>query len=191
MRNELASTTQGCPTPGLQGRQRQSCRLVATAVALALCTALAACGESEGGDAVGGAGANAPTSGTQSAGNSPLVWNECPTDAETVNAVTGLSLTQDQTACTFRDGVRVVSINVLGASVDPREDYKRQGMVITDIDRGDYAFVGTKETEAQAYVVVGDLSLDIGLLSFDLDAAGYRALAVDLVDAILRGNPAP
>lgn len=167
----------------LHGLSRASRRLAGVLPALALCAALAACG---GGENESSAGAEDAATGAQSASDSPLVWNECPIDLATVNAITGLELSNEDSACSFRDGVRVVSINVLGASLDPRQDYERQGFAITDIDRGDYGFVGTKETEAQAYVVVGDLSLRIGLLSFALDPAGYRTLALELIDASLK-----
>jgi hypothetical protein len=163
--------------------------LAAVTAALALC-ATAACGgddDSPAGppDADVADTAQGADNGPQPASTSNLVWNECPIDLETVNAITGLDLNNDEHPCDFRDGIRVVSITVQGADLDPRASYEAEGLAAADIDRGDYGFIATKDIEAQAYVVVGDLSLSIGLLSFDLDQDGYRALALDLIDACL------
>lgn len=127
-------------------------------------------------------------------GATGLAWNECPIVGHKVDELlviiedhAGFAVDDDGN-CRFSDGVRVMTLRVHGNNDGgyEREPWEDRNYQITDLDRGENAFVASSEIEAHARAAFDDLVLTMDTSSLELDHGGLEALARDVFDVAVR-----
>ncbi|RGC69095.1 hypothetical protein C5N14_10040 [Micromonospora sp. MW-13] len=167
-------------------------RLLVPVLCSFLFVPLVACGaEDTGGtDPATGAGVEVNAGGDVADAPAP----PCPFTATRVSEIVGQAMV-DQGNCSFGDGKGVAQLTVTTASRlagGSTYDYQRNQATkvyreVTDVDKGEKAYLAVKDIEAEAVVVSGTGSYTVILSSFERLGAspdGYERTLRELLDAL-------
>jgi hypothetical protein len=116
----------------------------------------------------------------------------CPFTAAQVSDIIGQPMT-DEGNCLFGDGKGVASLTITVSSKTAgattfayqRDRAEKVYDRVTDINKGDKAYVAAKDIEAEAVVVSDKGSYTLIMSSFSTDPAAYEQTLRKLLDAIL------
>jgi hypothetical protein len=164
-------------------------RLIGPVICLALLGA-AGCGGTAS-DTTGSSAAQAGADGGAGDAAAEAV-PKCPLSAAQVSEIVGQDL-KDQGNCLFGDGIASVTITMASKTAGATTfDYQRkqageQYDRVTDLDKGDQAYLAAKDIQAEAVIVSGKGSYTVimnGFVRFESDPARYEQALRKLLDSI-------
>ncbi|HYY12723.1 MAG TPA: hypothetical protein VE781_17430 [Kineosporiaceae bacterium] len=173
---------------------------VTAALLLAAVLPLTACGGSGSSAADGAAAKPAGAAGAAAAGTATTPDDEstafpsintqrppCPFTAEQVTGIVGKAMRQD-VECDFRgpNGVGIVSVDRHASNycdID-RDQAVKLYKTVTDLPRGENAFIAARELEGEACVTATAGSFHVSISDFSSSPAETERLVRALVDAI-------
>ncbi|MDQ7907444.1 hypothetical protein RB614_23275 [Phytohabitans sp. ZYX-F-186] len=115
----------------------------------------------------------------------------CPFTAEKVSQLVGQPMV-DEENCLFGDGKGIASVTITTSSQlagSGTYDHKRESAGkryghVTDVHKGDKAYVAVGDTEAEAVMIREDGSYTLTLSSFSFDKAKYEQTLHAMLDGI-------
>jgi hypothetical protein len=163
-------------------------RRVIAPVLLLVLLAAAGCG----GTTTGSPGTEATAEAEAGVGGAGGAVPGCPFTAAQVSDIVGQPMT-DEGNCLFGDGKGTASLTITVSSklagattfAYQRQQAEKLYDRVTDINKGDKAYVAAKDIEAEAVVVSDKGSYTLIMSSFSTDLAAYEQTLCKLLDAIL------
>ncbi|MEO3930488.1 hypothetical protein ABGB07_42575 [Micromonosporaceae bacterium B7E4] len=155
-------------------------------VALTLLFAVASCGGGSNSTAGGPSDVEPPVGGDLN-----TAVPACPFTAEKISQFVGQPMV-DKENCLFGDGKGVASVTITMSSQlagSGTYDYKRESADkrygdVTDVQKGDKAYISIGETEAEAVMIREDGSYTLTISSFSFDKARYEQVLQAMLDGI-------
>lgn len=170
-------------------------RRIAIPAAFLLLFGLAACGDdkpakSSSSDVDAGLGGdNSGNAGGGGGGGDKVPT--CPFTAATISDLVGQKLV-DEGPCFWGDGNGVASVTITMASKTAGSatyDYehttsKQTYTTVTDVDKGDHAFIAVKDIEGHAVVISDAGTFTVTMSSFEWEAGQYEQALRKILDTV-------